>query len=132
CIPGKAHMRFSFPAAGVTPQQALDRRSLFEQTRERLPKPLPAGWKASATQQNDHFLLSVRADGQIRSAMFFPLEAGQIENSASQRFERTKDGFRLALRKSDQLTKPISSLKGVLVPDSGRAFEMTAPVISRR
>jgi hypothetical protein len=64
--------------------------------------------------------------------MFFPLDAGQIENSAPQTFALTKAGFRLTLRKSDQLSKPISFLKGVLVLDSGRAFELTAPVISRR
>jgi hypothetical protein len=33
---------------------------------------------------------------------------------------------------SEQLARPISALNGVLVLDSGRAFELTAPVISRR
>jgi DsbC/DsbD-like thiol-disulfide interchange protein len=132
CIPSKAHVTLSFPAAGATPKRAPDRRSLFEQTRGQLPKPLPAGWKVSVTQQNDHFLLSVRASSRIRGATFFPLEAGQIENSAPQAFIMTKAGFRLALRVSDQLARPISVLNGVLVLDSGRAFELTAPVISHR
>lgn len=132
CIPKNAHMTFSFPAAGVTPKRTAERRSLFEQTREQLSKPLPVGWKASVTEQNDRFLLWVGAGSQIRGAMFFPLEAGQIENSAPQAFTPTKAGFRLALRKSDQLAKSISVLKGVLVLDSGRAFELTAPVISHR
>jgi DsbC/DsbD-like thiol-disulfide interchange protein len=132
CIPGKAHVTLSFPAAGVTPKRAPGRRSLFEQTRGQLPKPLPAGWKVSVTQQNDHLLLSVHAGSQVRGAKFFPLEAGQIENSAPQAFTMTKAGFRLALRVSDQLARPISALNGVLVLDSGRAFELTAPVISHR
>jgi hypothetical protein len=122
-----------FPAAGVTPKGAPGHRSLFEQTRGQLPKPLPAGWKVSVTQQNHHFLLSVRAGSQIiRGATFFPLEAGQIENSAPQAFIMTKSGFQLALRESNQLARPISVLNGVLLLDSGRAFELTAPVISRR
>jgi len=125
-------MTLSFPAASVTPEPSPERRALFEQARGQLPKPLPAGWKVSVTPQNDHFLLSVRAGSQIRGATFFPLEAGQIENSAPQAFIMTKTGFRLALRMSDQLARPISALNGVLVLDSGRAFELTAPVISRR
>jgi DsbC/DsbD-like thiol-disulfide interchange protein len=132
CIPRNAHMTFSFPAADVTLKRASEHRSLFEQTRGQLPKPLPRDWKASVTQQNDQFLLSVSAGSRIRGAMFFPLEAGQIENSAPQAFIPTKAGMRLALRKSGQLTKPISVLKGVLVLDTGRAFELTVAVISRR
>ena len=132
CIPGKAHVTLPFPAAGVTPMRAPGRRSLFEQTRGQLPKPLPAGWKVSVTQQNHHFLLSVRAGSQIRGATFFPLEAGQIENSAPQAFIMTKAGFQLELRESNLLARPISILNGVLLLDSGRAFELTAPVISRR
>ena len=132
CLPRDVHLIFSFPAAGVTPVLAPDQSSLFEQTRRQLPKRMPGGWNASVTQQNDQFLLSMRVNSQIRGAMFFPLDAGEIENSAPQTFALTKAGFRLTLRKSDQLSKPISVLKGVLVLDSGRAFELTAPVISRR
>jgi len=105
---------------------------LFERARGQIPKPLPTGWNASVTEHNDSLLLSVRAGSPIRSAVFFPLEAGQIENSAPQTFIPTKVGFQLTLRKSDQLSKPISGLKGVLVLDSGRAFQLAAPVISRR
>jgi DsbC/DsbD-like thiol-disulfide interchange protein len=132
CIPGKAHVTLPFPAAGVTPKRAPDRHSLFEQTRSHLPRPQPVGWKVTVTQQNDHFLLSVRGGSQIRGATFFPLEAGQIENSAPQAFIMTKAGFRLVLRVSEQLARPISALNGVLVLDSGRAFELNAPVISSR
>jgi thiol:disulfide interchange protein DsbD len=132
CIPRNAHMTFSFPAAGVTLKRAYEHRSLFEQTRGQLPKPLPKDWKASVTQQKDQFLLSVRAASQIQGAMFFPLEAGQIDNSAPQAFIPTKAGIRLALRKSGQLTKTISALKGVLVLDTGRAFELTVPLIPGR
>jgi len=132
CIPEKAHKTLTFPAANVTPNPEPERRSLFEQTRKQLPKPLPAGWYASVTQRNDLFLLSIRADAQIRGATFFPLEAGEIENSAPQAFNTSETGFSLTLRMSDQLARPISTLKGILVLDSGRTFELATPVISRR
>jgi len=132
CIPEKAHKTLTFPAANVTPNPEPERRSLFEQTRKQLPKPLPAGWYASVTQRNDLFLLSIRADTKTRSATFFPIEAGEIENSALQPFNTTETGFSLTLHKSDQLARPIPILKGVLVLDSGRSFELATPVTSRR
>jgi hypothetical protein len=36
------------------------------------------------------------------------------------------------LKKSDQLSKPISMLRGVLVLGSDRAFEISAPVAAHR
>ena len=132
CIPGKAHLTFPSGKASASPSQASDYHSLFAQTREKLPKRLPAGWNADAIEEKDDFLLSVHAGKQIRSGTFFPLEASQIENSAPQVLTPSKDGFQLTLRKSDQLAKRISALKGVLVLDSGHAFEVAAPVISRK
>ncbi len=43
----------------------------------------------------------------------------------------TRNGFRLTLKKSDQLTKAITTLKGLIVLGPGRAFEVSAPVVSR-
>ena len=68
----------------------------------------------------------------MQSATFFPLVPGQIENSARQDFVSTSEGFRLTLRKSDQLMKPIAVLKGLVVLGPGRAFEVAAPVSSRQ
>lgn len=135
CIPGKAHLTLSFPANGAAPKAAAgpvsEDRLLFEKTRAQLPRVMPVG-KASATQQNDRFILSVRTGSQFRNAAFFPLESGQIENSAPQVFSSTPTGFQLTLRKSDHLTKSVPVLKGVLVLDSVYAFDITAPVISRQ
>jgi DsbC/DsbD-like thiol-disulfide interchange protein len=136
CIPGKVHLMLSFPANDVAPKRAAEpaseHRSLFEKTRAQLPRTMPTAWKASATQQNDRFILSVRTGSQVRSATFFPLESGQIENSAPQLFSSNTTGFQLALRKSDQLTKSPPALKGLLVLDSVQAFDITAPMISRQ
>ena len=127
CIPGKAHLTLAPPADGNWSAW----RALFEQTRQQLPKPLPAGWKVSAESNKTSFVLSVRGSSQVRSASFFPLEPGQIDNSSPQGFASNRAGFTLTLKKSDQLLKPISALKGLIVVGPGRSFEVAAPVVSK-
>jgi DsbC/DsbD-like thiol-disulfide interchange protein len=131
CIPGTARLTLSIPATDETAAQASQRRRLFQQSRTQLPKTMPANWKASAELDKDQFILSVRTGTRVRSATFFPLEAGQIENSASQIFAASDDGFRLTLRKSDQLNKPAATMRGVIVLGPGRAYKIAAPIAAR-
>ncbi|MGA2902291.1 MAG: protein-disulfide reductase DsbD domain-containing protein [Candidatus Korobacteraceae bacterium] len=127
CIPGKTHLTLALPPSGDWGQW----RALFEQTRQQLPKPAPPGWKISAESDKSHFILSVRGGPQVQRASFFPLEPSQIDNSSPQDFASNRTGFRLTLKKSDQLIKPISTLRGLIVLGPGRAFEVAAPVVSR-
>ncbi|HME31580.1 MAG TPA: protein-disulfide reductase DsbD domain-containing protein [Terriglobales bacterium] len=127
CIPGKAHITLSGPAAGDWDPW----RALFEQTRAQLPKPAPASWKVTALSAKQHFVLSVQARSQLTGASFFPLEPSQIDNSSPQEFAPTHNGFRLTLKKSDQITKQITNLRGLIVLGPGHAFEVSAPVVSR-
>ena len=127
CIPGKAHVTLATPPGGDWGRW----RELFEQTRQQLPKPAPPGWKVSAESDKSNFVVSVRGGLPVQSASFFPLEPNQIDNSSPQGFASNRTGFRLTLKKSDQLITPISTLKGLIVFGPGRAFEVTAPVVSR-
>jgi DsbC/DsbD-like thiol-disulfide interchange protein len=127
CIPGKAHLTLSAPAgANWAPWRAL-----FEQTRAQFPKPMPAGWKVTAVADKQHFILTVQARPQVSSASFFPLEPSQIDNSSAQDFALTRTGFRLTMKKSEQLTKPLTSLRGLIVLGPRRAFEVAAPVVAQ-
>jgi thiol:disulfide interchange protein DsbD len=132
CIPGKAHLTLSLPAASGDPApraaEAAQWHALFQQTRAQLPKAAPASWRVSAEQDKDHFMLTVRGAPEVKAASFLPLEADQIENSAEQVFTGSQTGFGLTLKKSEQLAKPISTLRGLLVLGPGRAFEVAAPV----
>ena len=127
CIPGKAHLTLAAPAGG----NWASWRALFEQTRAQFPKPMPAGWKVTAVADKQHFILSVQARAQVSGVSFFPLEPGQIENSGAQDFAPSRNGFRLTLKKSEQLTKPIATLRGIIVLGPGRAFEVAAPVVAQ-
>ena len=71
----------------------------------------------------------VRGATSPKSATFFPLDPAVIDNSAQQALSAMDGGFALALEKSELLTKPVLSLRGVLdVPGTG-AFELAVPII---
>jgi thiol:disulfide interchange protein DsbD len=127
CIPGKAHLTLLLPADGDWSRW----RALFEQTRRQFPKPAPPGWKVSVASDKTHFIVSVRTGSQVRNAIFFPLQPGQVDNPSRQDFASNQTGFRLTLTKSEQLYRPISTLRGLIVLGPERAFEVAAPVVSR-
>lgn len=121
CIPGKAQLHLTKDGdPGRT-------EGLFGQTRARLPKKVPAGWRITARQDKDHFVLTVRTGGDSKSAAFFPMDAGVIENSAPQGFTQVAGGFRLTLKKSEQLVSPSDRLRGLISVGPGRSFEVDVP-----
>lgn len=127
CIPGKAHLTLAASSNGRNKQLL----SLFRQTRQELPGPMPRSWKLVAESNKSQFVLTVRGGSKISKASFFPMEPDQIDNASSQGFASNRAGFQLILKRSDQLIKPISTLKGLIIVGDGQAFEASAPVISR-
>jgi DsbC/DsbD-like thiol-disulfide interchange protein len=132
CIPAKAQVRLAFPVASAALGDAAARHNLFSATRGRWPQPLPAGWKVQATDSGKSFVLSVETGMRETQASFFPLDEEQIDNAGSQVVAASATGARITLKKSDQLAKPISTLRGVLVLGSDRAFAISAPVAAHR
>lgn len=126
CIADHAELNLFLPI------QSGAQSSLFVQARKQLPKPLPRSWKAWATSDKDNFVLSIQAGKPIKTAEFYPLVAEQIENAADQPVLANPSGARIALKKSDQLLKPIQTLKGLLVLEKEEAYIVEAPVTSTR
>jgi DsbC/DsbD-like thiol-disulfide interchange protein len=132
CIPDEARLTLTLPSLNGQSTHTSKWRYLFQQTRQQLPKPMPAGWKAQAESRNDAVILSVETGARTEKATFFPLEASQIENSAPQAVTPFEKGFRLTLKKSEQLMKPIASLKGLIVLEPGGAsYNIAAPVVHK-
>jgi DsbC/DsbD-like thiol-disulfide interchange protein len=132
CIQGEKQLELTLPVrndAGASPTERA-----FEVSRQRLPRPVPKGWKISAASVGDEFQLSLRIGRLTATPQFFPLEEEQIENAALQATSTIPGGIRLHLKKSNHLLKPISRLKGVLVVESGNAYLVDVPVLqpSRR
>jgi len=127
CIPAKASLSLSLPVRAERPRELAESAALFSAVRKAMPKPTPAGWRATAKDLGDSFELTVNTGRMISQAWFAPLEPQIIENATPQKTASIKTGIRLILKKSDQLLKPVPQLRGVLVlPQS--AYMIDAPV----
>ena len=129
CIPGKAKVLLTLPVKAQAPAVDARNEELFAATRKSLPKVAPANWKFRASDEAGNFVLTGSVGRQVQEATFYPLMESQIDNAAEQKVVATPAGFRLTLRKSEQLQKPIARLKGVLVLGPGQAYEIDAPVV---
>ncbi|MGH9713098.1 MAG: protein-disulfide reductase DsbD domain-containing protein [Candidatus Acidiferrales bacterium] len=130
CIPGKAEVTLSVPLYGQPNENPSPWRELFQITRGQLPKPLPPDWKASAASEGENFVLTVECAGAVQRVIFFPLDPGVIENAAPQIMSVDDKTVRLMLKKSEQLVKPLSNLRGVIVFDKNHAYKIDAPVMT--
>jgi DsbC/DsbD-like thiol-disulfide interchange protein len=128
CIPGKADLTLSIPKIGQTTPQPSQWRGLFQRTRAQLPNPLPPYLKVSATSIGGNLVLMLESTAAMEGMRFFPLEPGVIENSAAQTVTSNGSVVRLTLKKSEQLAKPISTLRGVIVLDGNRAYKIDVAV----
>lgn len=122
CIPGKSQFSMSIPVNAKSPEADVQNSPLFAAARQRLPQPAPANWKFNVREEKDSFVLTAKLDRKITAASFFPLEESQIDNSALQKIIPVPGGFRLTLRKSDQLLKPIPRLRGILELPQNEAY----------
>ena len=128
CIPGKTQLSLTLPIKSLPPAPDVRTRELFAAARKDLPRTTPPNWKFSVDDAKDSFVLAAKLGAQITQAIFFPLAEMQIDNAAPQILQPQPSGFRLTLRKSDRLLKPIERFKGVLVLSGNHAYLIDVPV----
>ena len=128
CIPGKAQVSLTLPVKSQLPAPEARNADLFAATRKSLPGPMPVGWRIAAADAGDEFVLTVKIGERVTRADFFPREESQVKDAAAQQITAVPGGFRLTLRKSDQLLKPIDRLKGVLVLAGDRGYMIDVPM----
>jgi DsbC/DsbD-like thiol-disulfide interchange protein len=128
CIAGQANLNLQLPVRKAAPARDPGSRALFDEARARLPKPMPPAWRVRAASQSDHFVLELETGRTEVHAAFFPLDAEVIENAAPQEEVPFARGIRLRLKKSSQLAKSVTMLRGVIVLSPGRAFSVAARV----
>jgi len=128
CIPGKAQVSLTLPVKSQAPVPDARNAELFAAARKAMPRPAPADWRISVTDAKDSFLLFANPGQHVTHVEFFPAAESQIKDAAPQGFIVMAGGFRLTLRKSDQLLKPIDRLKGVLVVSGDRGYMIDVPV----
>ena len=126
CIPEHADLELSLPSDAMKGDPATAK--LFADAKKLLPGPMPRSWTVRAESRKNDFLLTVVPGKPITKTIFFPLDPGQIDNSAPQKLQPSHSGATLTLKKSDLLLKPINVLRGVLVIPGGSAYRIEAPV----
>ena len=131
CIPGKTQLSLTLPIKSSPPSPDVRTRELFVAARKDLPRLAPQTWKLSVDDAKDSFVLAANVAPQITQASFFPLAEAQIDNAAPQNLQPMPSGFRLTLRKSDRLLKPIDRLQGVMVLSGNHAYLIDVPVSKR-
>ena len=128
CIPGHGEVALSLPVSGDAAKPSAD-HDLFAKTKESLPRPAPRTWKQSVLTRKDVFVLTLRTGKRVANATFFPKDEDQIENAAPQQVHSEATAIHIDLKKSEQLLKPITRLRGVVLLD-GKAYEVDAPVVA--
>jgi thiol:disulfide interchange protein DsbD len=128
CIPSKTVAKLSISVKSQAPLPDGAGEILLRDARMRLPQSAPATWSVAASETKDSFVLTVKTPDHVAAERFFPLEPSQISNEAPQDFTFNSAGFQVKLKKSDELANTVSRLKGVLVMQGGKAFEIDAPV----
>ncbi len=128
CIPGKAQVSLALPVKSQPPPANSLAAHFFAEARKASPRPAPASWKFEIAQTSDSIVLTASLGHKITEAIFFPLAESQVSNAAPQTLVPTATGFALTLRKSDQLLKPLTRLKGVLVLSRKQPYSIDVPV----
>ncbi|HEX7327378.1 MAG TPA: thioredoxin family protein [Casimicrobiaceae bacterium] len=134
CIPEGADLTLALPVAR---EASPDPRwaAAIDAARAKLPRPLPAGWTATAEASGSTIALVLRpqdAAADPGSLGFFASEPRWIEPSAPQEVKREADGsLRITLPVSHELAGSFARLDGVLTaargwPASGGAITAIA------
>jgi DsbC/DsbD-like thiol-disulfide interchange protein len=138
CLPEKNTLRIELPVesgAQKNPAEAM----LIAQARARQPMPGLKVWDAEALDRGGEYLLRLLTGVQETNATFFPLRAGEIENSAPQKVLKFTGGVRITLVKAANATaaanarkpgnwKANGTLDGVVKFGSGKSYKVSARI----
>jgi thiol:disulfide interchange protein DsbD len=128
CVPGAASIALTWPLDDQDRGAVASWSQAIANARALVPQPAPPTWKAAVISGKDVFTLDLATGQREKQVTFFPLEMNQVDDSTPQVLTFLAGGIRLGLRKSAQLVKDPSALRGVVSFPDGRAFNITAPV----
>jgi thiol:disulfide interchange protein DsbD len=129
CVPQQTQLAASIQISNAVRVNDSARHAL-DSAAGQIPKPLPAGMQAVATNLPESFRLSLDSGEPITSAQFFPADPAQIDNGTPQ--ELTSHGriVSLVLKKSEYLQQEPRHLRGVIILNGRNAFQLDTPVQS--
>jgi thiol:disulfide interchange protein DsbD len=127
CIPQRAQLDATLRVATPATQDG-NAHSLLTAAAQQIPTPLPASFHLAASNSSANFRLSLIAPAAVASAIFFPANSGQIDNSAPQQLSVAGNTTRLELKKSDYLQHDPERLQGLLVLNGKDSYQVDVPL----
>jgi DsbC/DsbD-like thiol-disulfide interchange protein/cytochrome c biogenesis protein CcdA len=127
CIPGKAHLGIALnvqPGAPPAPSAGPIAEAL-----DNIPRPLPAGHTFTVMGGKTDFVVTYKSGHPEADAEFYPFDPDQIQNAAEQQIEHLKDGIRLRIPRSTELTTLPATLHGVIKLSDTESYDVTAPIV---
>jgi thiol:disulfide interchange protein DsbD len=127
CVPGKTRLSLKVQ---VVAKRKIDaaKRPIFEAARRKVPKAMPAAWKARAESVGDRVNITIDTGHPEHGATFFPLEDLQVDNAAPQRAEPFARGLRLSVKKAEPIGPLPKTLKGVVAFGRNSAYVVNIPL----
>jgi thiol:disulfide interchange protein DsbD len=141
CIPGKAHLGIDLTVQPGAPAIAQEPKvGALGEAMTLIPRPLPAGATFTAVGGANDFVLTLKDGKHETDAEFYPYPAeatatdkeppDAIVNAAEQKADPLKDGVRLRVQRSPELTTLPATMHGVFRLSDTVAYEVTAPVVA--
>ena len=132
CIPGKASLDITLPAALGRGPAAVDpaSKALFASARAAMPRASGVP-KVSHDVEGDRLVLRIGGPvpGLGSPLEFFPEKAGLIEAAQPQTVSRAGTGWTISMKRATNAPAPAPTLRGVLVTSAGSrrmAWEVSA------
>ena len=126
CVPQKTQAQLNLNIASKTAADP-DAKAQFTAARSKLPKAIPADWKANVLANPRQLLLNLMPGAKVDQAVFFPSEPQVIENASPQKLSSTSVRAQLALDRVTGAKKP-AALKGVLILNGAEAYNVNLPI----
>ncbi len=126
CVPQKGQAKLTLHVAPKAAPDPTGKQTIAD-TRSKLPKTLPAEWKANVLSNQKSFLLNFMPGAKVDKAEFFPADQQVIENAAPQKLSSTSTRAQLSLDKGEAAAKA-TALKGVLILNSTDAYALNIPI----
>ena len=127
CVPAKERLTVTLPLDATTKHSSGN--GVIQAANSSLPQPLPKDVHVSAVSDWDSFVLTIASKdanfGPVHD--FIPADAQTIENTIVPAVDRSGDTTRLRLKKSEQLSQPVSTLRGLLIAKE-KAYDVSVPV----
>lgn len=130
CMKESSAISLTLPAGGAGSDRTPD-SSAIDAAMAAVPKQMSSRWSPAARISKDELAISISTGAQESAAAFFPAQNGVIDDAAASRIETTAKGIVLHVPVSPSMSKPPSTIEGVIVFPRRGAFQFRAPLSSQ-